>query len=255
VPFPLLLLAAALSHSPWQETLQRFVTPQARVDYAALNKQGLPTLDAYLATLAQPFPRDVSRDERKAALINAYNALTVRWVAAHYPIPSIWRTKHPFTEVRHTVDGRKYSLDQIETELRDMGDPRVHAVLVCAARSCPPLRREAYVAERLDAQLTANTLAWLSNPALTEFDPTAREAEVSQIFEWYGSDFGASPWGLLRFLSTYGPPHAKWMYQHGSGKRLVRYREYYWGLNDAGTAGDAYGYWSFRFDYLRNKYL
>jgi hypothetical protein len=100
VPFPLLLLAAALSHSPWQETLQRFVTPQARVDYAALNKQGLPTLDAYLATLAQPFPRDVSRDERKAALINAYNALTVRWVAAHYPIPSIWRTKHPFTEVR-----------------------------------------------------------------------------------------------------------------------------------------------------------
>ena len=250
MPFPLLLLAAALSHSPWQETLQRFVTPQARVDYAALNKQGLPTLDAYLATLAQPFPRELSRDERKAALINAYNALTVRWVAAHYPIPSIWRTKHPFTEVRHTVDGRKYSLDQIETELRDMGDPRVHAVLVCAARSCPPLRREAYVAERLDAQLSANTLAWLSNPALNEFDPTAREAEVSEIFDWYAGDF-ARTGGVNLFLGKHGPPHAAFLKTAGT----LRYREYYWGLNDAGTAGDAYGYWSFRFDYLRNKYL
>ena len=251
--FPLLLLAAALSHAPWQETLQRFVTPQARVDYAALNKQGLPTLDAYLANLAQPWPRDLSRDERKAALINAYNALTVRWVAAHYPIPSIWRTKHPFTEVRHTVDGRKYSLDQIETELRGMGDPRVHAVLVCAARSCPPLRREAYVAERLDAQLTANTFAWLSNPALNEFDPTNHEAEVSQIFEWYRGDFEKYSELERIFLGKYGPPHAKFLAQHGPAK--IRYREYYWGLNDAGTAGDSYGYWSFRFDYLRNKYL
>jgi hypothetical protein len=250
VPFPLLLLAAALSHSPWQETLQRFVTPQARVDYAALNKQGLPTLDAYLATLAQPFPRDVSRDERKAALINAYNALTVRWVAAHYPIPSIWRTKHPFTEVRHTVDGRKYSLDQIETELRDMGDPRVHAVLVCAARSCPPLRREAYVAERLDAQLSANTLEWLSNANLNQFDPSAKQAEVSEIFDWYAGDFTKTG-GVNLFLGKYGPPHAAFLKTAGT----LRYREYYWGLNDAGTAGDSYGYWSFRFDYLRNKYL
>jgi hypothetical protein len=53
------------------------------------------------------------------------------------------------------------------------------------------------------------------------------------------------------FLGKYGPPHAAFLKTTGT----LRYREYYWGLNDAGTAGDSYGYWSFRFDYLRNKYL
>ena len=54
--FSFLLLAAGLSHGPWNDTLQRFVTPQARVDYARLAGDGLPTLDAYLATRAVPAP-------------------------------------------------------------------------------------------------------------------------------------------------------------------------------------------------------
>ncbi len=246
--FSILLLAASLSHNPWNDILQRFVTPKARVDYARLAGEGLPALDAYLATLAKPWPAAMSPAENKAAMINAYNALTVRWVTTHYPIPSIWRTRHPFTEARHTVNGRAYSLDQIETQLRDMGDPRVHAVLVCAARSCPPLRREAYVAERLDAQLDDNTRAWLANSALNEFDPTRREAEVSQIFEWYRGDFENAG----AFLAKHGPPYASFLQ---SKDAKLRYRDYYWGLNDNGSAGDSYGAVAFYFDYFRNKFF
>lgn len=244
----LLLLAAGLSHGPWNDILQRFVTPQARVDYARLAKEGLPVLDGYLATLAKPWPAAMSPAENKAAMINAYNALTVRWVATHYPIPSIWRTRHPFTAARHTVNGRAYSLDQVETQLRNLGDPRVHAVLVCAARSCPPLRREAYVAEKLDAQLDENTRLWLANPALNAFDPTRREAEVSQIFEWYRSDFENAG----AFLAKYGPHYAGFLQ---SKDAKVRCRDYYWGLNDSGSAGDSYGAANFYFDYFRNKYF
>ena len=243
-----LLLAAGLSHGPWNDILQRFVTPQARVDYARLTKEGLPALDAYLATLAKPWPAAMPPAENKAALINVYNALTVRWVATHYPIPSIWRTRHPFTEARHSVNGRAYSLDQIETQLRNLGDPRVHAVLVCAARSCPPLRREAYTAEKLDAQLDDNTRVWLANPALNEFDPTRREAEVSQIFEWYRGDFES----VAAFLAKFGPHYAAFLQ---SKDAKLRYREYYWGLNDNGSAGGAYGSVAFYFDYFRNKYF
>ena len=245
VSLSFLLLAAALSHDPWTAILQRHVTPQARVDYAALSRQSLPALDAYIATLAQPWPASLTPAETKAAMINAYNALTVRWVASHYPIPSIWRTRHPFTEVRHTVNGRRYSLDQIETELRDLGDPRVHSVLVCAARSCPPLRSEAYLAEKLDAQLDDNTRRWLAVPSLNTVDPATGAAEVSQIFEWYRGDFEKDGASLTAFLSKYAPHPVK----------SVRFREYYWGLNDSGSAGDSYSKPAFYFDYFRNKYL
>jgi hypothetical protein len=45
--------------------------------------------------------------------------------------------------------------------------------LACAALSCPPLRREAYAAERLDAQLDDNVRAWPANERLNQFDPRA----------------------------------------------------------------------------------
>lgn len=248
--FPLLLLAAALTHGPWTALLRRFVTPQARVDYGRLAAEALPALDGYLAELAQPWPADMPQAERKAALINAYNALTVRWVARHYPISSIWRTVHPFTAVRHRVDGRAVSLDQIETELRDMGDARVHAVLVCAARSCPPLRREAYEAGKLDGQLDDNARAWLANGELHGFDAGCGEAEVSEIFDWYRGDFEKNGGTVGAFLARYGPPHAAF-----ARSAKLRYRPYYWGLNDTGAAGDAYWKATFYWDYYRDKYF
>lgn len=246
----IVLLAAGISHGPWNETLRHFVTPQARVDYARLSKEGLPALDSYLATLAKPWPADLSAAESKAAMINAYNALTVRWITRHYPIPSIWKTRHPFTEARHTLNGKAISLDALETQLRDMGDPRIHAALVCAARSCPPLRREAYEPATLDAQLDDNTRVWLANPALNEFDPTRREAEVSQIFEWYRGDFEKGGAKLGAFLARYGPHYAAFL---NEADAKIRFRKYRWNLNDSGTAGDSYSALSFYFDYLRNK--
>ena len=226
------------------------LSPQARVDYARLNREASPALDSYLGTLASPWPAGQSQTEKKAALINAYNALTVRWVARHYPVSSIWRTSHPFTAARHMVNGRTVSLDQIESELREMGDPRVHAALVCAARSCPPLRREAYEAGTLDSQLNDNTRRWLANPALNAFDPSRGEAEVSSIFDWYRGDFEMGGDTLGGFLAAHGPAGAAFLKDKNGG---IRFREYYWGLNDVGTAGDSYPKWLFYWDELRER--
>ncbi len=242
------LLAAGLAHGAWAETLARFVTPGARVNYSALAKEGMGPLNAYLDSIGSPWPAGMPAAEKKAAMINAYNALTVRWVAGHFPIPSIWRTRHPFTEARHKVDGRMLSLDQLETQLRAMGDPRIHAALVCAARSCPPLRREPYEASKLDAQLDDNTRRWLADTALNAFDTARREAEVSQIFEWYAGDFG----NVAAFLAQYGPAHASFL-RDGGGK--IRYRDYYWGLNDNGAAGGSYFVGTYYYDYFRNKFF
>ena len=48
--------------------------------------------------------------ESLAALINAYNALTVRWILDNYPVKSIKNTKDPWGAKRHAVGGRLVAL-------------------------------------------------------------------------------------------------------------------------------------------------
>lgn len=224
--------ASGPDQAKWNSLLKQYVTSEGRVDYRALKSRGVAELDSYLHEVAVGWPVDMSTAERKAALIDAYNALTIRWIVANYPVASIEKTSNPFKSLRHTVDGHKVSLDQVEAKLRAMKDPRIHAALVCAGKSCPPLRREAYVAERLYAQLDDNVRAWLSNTCLNEFDPERKTASVSSIFKWYRHDFEIAG-GLNSFLARYAP-RGRGEFLLGTGARL-EFKHYDWGLN--GTSG------------------
>ena len=183
-------------------------------------------------------------------MINAYNALTIEWIVESYPTQSIWDTPRPFKARRFRLAGEAVSLDEIESRLRDMKDPRIHAALVGASLSCPPLRREAYVAGRLDQQLDANVREWLANPALNQFDPGKHEAIVSPIFKWYGKDFSAYPGGLRGFLLKYGPPEA--MEKLEKSKFTVAFQAYHWGLNDQAGRGRGYSTFQLGINWLKN---
>ncbi|HEV2492029.1 MAG TPA: DUF547 domain-containing protein [Terriglobia bacterium] len=236
--------------SAWDALLKQFVDARHRVDYARLKREGGARISEYVTELGRGGEQPLSPDEKKALLINAYNAFTIEWVVENYPVPSIWATTAPFTAARHRLGGEAVSLDAIESELRAMGDPRIHAALVCAARSCPPLRREAYVAKRLDAQLDDNVRAWLADSSLNTFDPEQARAEVSTIFRWYAKDFDAYPGGLEGFLRRYAP--AAVVMALGPRKFEVRFKEYNWGLNDQSELGSNYSKWRFEVDWLRN---
>jgi len=197
-------------------------------------------LAAHIRQLAAPWPA-MSEDARKAALINAYNALTISWIVDNYPVESIWRTKKPFAEARHVVDGKHVSLDTIETELRAM-DPRIHGALVCAARSCPPLRREPYRADAIDRQLDDNLRQWLAIPDRNRFDLATGVASISKIFDWYERDFDRFG-GVRAVLAKYGPPAAAKITR-------IEYQPYHWGLNDASDLGSRYSDWQFYLDRL-----
>jgi hypothetical protein len=240
--------AQDLDHSPWSAILRQYVTVNSRVDYAALKAGGSARLDAYLEQIAKPWPAALGENARKAALINAYNALTIRWVVSNYPVKSIWRTNDPFRVFRHQVNGAAESLDSIETRLRNMGDPRIHGALVCAARSCPPLRREAYTREAVDAQLDDNFRVWLADDSKNQFFPDKQLAKVSKIFEWYATDF-APVGGVPAVLAKFAPPH-----RFASTNKL-EYLTYNWGLNDNGSLGDSYSVLESYIDYARNGYL
>ena len=241
--------AADIDHSSWDVLLKRYVNEQHLVDYAAWKRAGVVDLDEYLARLAAPWPKDILPAARKAALLNAYNSLTVRWIIANYPVASIWRTYHPFTEARHRIDNHTVSLDAIETELRNMGDPRIHAALVCAARSCPPLRRESYAADRLDAQLDANVSEWLAMRDRNQFVPEKNRASVSMIFKWYKADFEKNGGSVEAFLTKHAPS-AQFLL---NGTATLKYEPYHWGLNDTSDLGRDYSSTKMYWDALRNK--
>jgi hypothetical protein len=239
-------------HSTWDALLKKYVNAQSLVDYRKWKDAGNPELDSYLKLLAQPWPGGgMTPNEEKAALINAYNALAVHWVLENYPVKSIWRTGHPFTAARQTVNGQQISLDQIEARLRALGDPRIHAALVCASRSCPPLRPEAYVANRIDQQLDDNTRAWLRSPSLNEFLPDSRRARVSPIFKWYAVDFQRAGGSVENFLARYAPA-SKSDFLRRDFK--IEYLPYDWGLNDTASLGAGYSQIQFLWDYFRNKF-
>lgn len=237
-------------HSGWDALLKRYVSEESRVDYKRWKQDDAAALNAYLKQLAKPWPANATPAAEKAALINAYNALTIRWILENYPVESIWKTSDPFKAKRHDLNGEKVSLDEIETHLRKMGDPRIHSALVCAARSCPPLRQEAYDVERLDEQLDDNTRAWLADPHLNEFLPELRTARVSKIFKWYRKDFEGGDDSLRQFLARYAPSgKADFL---DEAKARIEHKDYHWGLNDASSLGANYS--SFLWDRFRNLF-
>lgn len=234
----------------WNEILQQYVNHQHLVDYAKLKQQDWNKLRNYVASLGGQGPQPLSPDAKKALLINAYNAMTMEWIVENYPVKSIWNTSQPFKARRFRLAGKAVSLDEIETQLREMKDPRVHAALVCASLSCPPLRREAYTAASIDQQLDSNVREWLAIASLNRFDPKKHVATVSPIFKWYDKDFEAYPGGLRGFLVKFGPPAVA--RDLGDGKFAIRYATYHWGLNDQSGRGKGYSTFVLGVNWIEN---
>lgn len=240
----------SVNPASWNEILHHYVNRQHLVDYASLKKQDWKKLRDYVASLGQQGSEPLSPDGKKALLINAYNSMTMEWIVENYPVKSIWNTSRPFKAQRFHLAGEVVSLDEIESRLRALNDPRIHAALVCASLSCPPLRREAYTAANINEQLDSNVREWLADPALNRFDPAGHTATVSPIFKWYEKDFDAYPGGLRGFLIKFGPQAA--MEKIKDSKFAIRYATYNWGLNDESGRGKGYSSFQLGINWLKN---
>jgi hypothetical protein len=184
-----------------------------KVDYAVLESTSLGKLDAYLAAVAKA-PLPAARDARIAFWVDAYNALVLRAVIAAGKPKSVLDVKGFFDDVKHTVAGKKLSLNQLEkAELNPYAkDARTHMVLVCAAYGCPILESTPYVGSGLEARLDAATRRYLGSPSGAVVGPCkegSSEAclKLSKIFEWYEADFGGKA-GVLAFAKKHLPSDA-----------------------------------------------
>ena len=174
--------------------LGKHVNAAGGVDYAGIAADPA-ALDAFVASLAAPGPAaDAPAHERLAYLINAYNALTMHFIIEE-GIPASIRDLadgKPWDVKRWNLAGETVSLNQIEHEMIRpvFNEPRIHWSLVCAAYSCPPLRTEAYRADRLEEQLASQEAYVLNfdHPRYVVRD--GDQVKVSPLFDWYGGDFG-----------------------------------------------------------------
>ncbi len=206
-----------------------------RVDYSGLQESTDWKLLAGQLRAAKP--SRLQRSERLAYWINAYNILTIDLVLDHYPVESIRDIGSFFSPVWKVpvavIEGREVSLDDIEHEiLRKMGEPRIHAAIVCASTSCPPLARSPFRPESLDADLDGAMRTWLADPRKgISIDRARNVVTVSRIFDWFDEDF-ASRGGVLDTIAPYlAPAEAAWLRSSGRDAKL-RYFDYDWTLND-----------------------
>jgi hypothetical protein len=199
---------SSINQNDYDRLLKKFVNEQGLVNYGAWkqNATDASALDNYLKQFADKIDNAAQGDERAASLTNAYNAFVLRWILSNYPTESIWQLKDSFTGKRNEVGGRKVALDDIEHgTLRPLIGYRAHAVLVCAARSCPPLQRFAYTADKFEEQKDCAYGAWLTREDLNRFLPNEKKLEISSIFKWFKQDFEKAG-GIPTILGRYAPP-------------------------------------------------
>ncbi len=196
---------AGFDHSRLDGILREVVRGES-VDYPLVGREFVAGLDLYLASADKADISSLSRDERLAFYINVYNAAVIRSVARRF------RTGYSasdesfklFDEPLVSLGGERISLNRLEHEIirPRFQDPRIHAALVCAARSCPPILARAYRADELDEVLEANMRRFVRDPTRNTVDSKSRRLELSKIFEWYAEDFGGTD-GIVGYVGRF----------------------------------------------------
>lgn len=226
--------------------LKTYVDENGWVDYEGLqsNRQ---QLDKFVAAMGEVSPSTYEawgEKEKIAFLINAYNAFTLQSIIDQDPlkksireIPGVWKIR------KFTLAGQEKTLDNIEHKIlrANFNEPRIHAALVCAAVSCPPLRTEPYTASQLDFQLDEQVRIWLARPQGLRIEREREKVSISAIFDWFGEDWVLS-YGVeekfsgneqqratLNFISRYVSPEEAQYLEEGNYE--LNYLDYDWSLN------------------------
>src|SRR5262245_17182115 len=171
------------------------------VYYRAL-KADRGKLDGYVSLLGTTPVDKLSREERLAFWLNAYNALVLKTVVDHYPIAtrsqaypahSIRQIPGAFERLPHRVAGRTMTLDSIETTvLTEFRDPRVYLALGRGAVGSGRLRSEAYTPADVEKQLADIASECTSRPECIYIDRDRGKVNMSSIFSWRAKEFSAT---------------------------------------------------------------
>ena len=206
--------------------------PIGRVAYRSLQEHDEAALADYLEALATARPGNWSEHEQLAFWINAYNAGIVAAVLQGESAESLIGRGKLFKLWKFEVAGKRRTLDEIEHKIlrQEFVEPRIHFAIVCASTSCPKLRSEAYVADKVDAQLDDQARDFVNDPMRNRFDRKAGAVKLSKIFDWFREDFERDG-PLLRYVAGHVADARTRHWLNTSADPQVRFLKYDWTLN------------------------
>ncbi|MEM5499817.1 DUF547 domain-containing protein [Paraglaciecola mesophila] len=263
--FSMVLHAADFDHSynNFDQLLSEVVQmsddkKQTRVNYQQLSvkKDTLQTSLSAFSDVSKSQYDEWDKQQQLSFLINAYNGFTLKLIIDNWDefkqgnaksirdLGSLFTT--PWEKKFFTLFSEKHNLDDIEHEMvrKWFKEPRIHAALVCAAVSCPPLRDEAFVSSKLTAQLDSQMQLFLADNSRNEIKTNGQkgEASLSSIFKWYRGDFEKGDEGfnsLLDLLSVYSDALVEGDDSAQAQRNIIKsadypitFKDYDWRLND-----------------------
>lgn len=222
-----------ISHDIFDGLLKKHVSAKGEVNYGGFAKDRAE-LNKYIELISKSAPKPAWTTNQKLAYwINAYNAYTIVLILNHADkkIKSIKdigdKIKIPFVNTPWDVkfieiEGKSYDLNAIEHGIirKQFSEPRIHFALVCAAKSCPPLRNEAFNAINLNAQLDQQAGAFINDTSKNVIKTNA--VSLSKIFDWYRGDFKTD--NMINYLNKYANIKAE-------NNAKISYSKYDWALN------------------------
>lgn len=276
------LLAAALLATPvaaeppelsgWQALLDRYVVAvsppkqplDTRVDYATafmdddmFHNIEARRLRAVRAQLLAVPPSSMTREERLAWAINAYNFLVFERIAANVVIKgkkNLWR----YGDVREVIsgagsffetelveiEGRRYSLETLERTFvygdstplpeprRTAGDPRLMFALYRGSMGGPILQPRAFRPDSLEAQLDHALRVNMASSRFARLGADRRQVEVSDYLAWHALDFGGVA-KVIEFVGRWGPADVRKVIRREKPAQPGRWQEFDWSINHA----------------------
>lgn len=203
--------------------LKEYVT-NGRVNYKAIKKNPAQLEQILAAT------NSITVDKSDAATyqaywINIYNLSVIKGIISKYPVKSPLDIKGFFDKTKHSVGGKKITLNDIEHKLLrgQFNDARFHFVLVCAGLGCPPIISEAYLPTTLDSQLDKQTRIALNSDDFIKVNSRKKRVQLSEIMKWYKEDFTQNG-NEIDFINQYREEKI-------AKKSKISYYPYNWNLN------------------------
>lgn len=239
------------------ELKQEALDESGHVDYSKLRDS--PTFEEMkqaTGLLHTIDPTEMTDDATRIAFwINLYNVLSIHGVLALGIRASVMEVPSFFGVVAYRVGDFVLTLDEIENGVLRRNaphpatgarlfddddprlalcpshvDPRIHAALVCASTSCPPVAF--YEASKLDAQLELAALNYVASDV--EVDDASRVVRVPIIFRYYQSDFGRTA-GVKLFLVEHARGEQREALEAAfKADYEFEYHRYDWSLNSMG---------------------
>lgn len=220
-----------ISHEIWDKLLKSHVDIEGQVNYKGFIAD-FEKLEEYTQLLTNnPPAKNWDEKEQLAYWINAYNAFTVKLVSENYPINGIREIAGKIPLINSVWDIKFFKIGKLDFDLNTIeheilrklyDEPRIHFALNCASISCPSLRNEAYITERLEVQLNDQAISFLNNRNQNQL--SENNITLSKLFDWYLGDFTKNQ-SLLMFLEKYVTikfeKHPK-----------IQYMPYNWNLNE-----------------------